>query len=106
MLILPPTLAIFDVGGPEVLMILLVALLLFGSQRLPELARNLGKSIREFKKATSGLEEELKRAIEAPPPPPRPRPPANPSFEQAPGISATESAAASPSQEPEKPPGP
>ena len=61
-------LAILDVGGPEVLLILLVALLLFGSQRMPDLARSLGKSIREFKKATSGLEEELKRAMEAPPP--------------------------------------
>jgi sec-independent protein translocase protein TatA len=64
-------LAILDLGGPEVLLILLVALLLFGSQRLPDLARSLGKSIREFKKATSGLEEELKRAMEAPPPSPR-----------------------------------
>ena len=50
------------------MLILLVALLLFGSQRLPDLARSLGKSIREFKKATSGLEEELRRAMEAPPP--------------------------------------
>jgi sec-independent protein translocase protein TatA len=65
-----PPLAILDLGGPEVLLILLVALLLFGSQRLPDLARSLGKSIREFKKATSGLEEELRRAMEAPPPSP------------------------------------
>lgn len=79
-----PTLAILDVGGPEILMILLVALLLFGSQRLPELARNLGKSIREFKKATSGLEEELRRAIEAPPPVARPRPPATPTLQASP----------------------
>ncbi len=69
-------LAILDLGGPEVLLIMLVALLLFGSQRLPDLARSLGKSIREFKKATSGLEEELRRAMEAPPP--RPRQPAAP----------------------------
>jgi len=68
-------LAILDIGGPEVMLILLVALLLFGSQRLPDLARSLGKSIREFKKATSGLEEELRRAMEAPPPNPPPRPP-------------------------------
>jgi sec-independent protein translocase protein TatA len=68
-------LAILDLGGPEVLLIMLVALLLFGSERLPDLARSLGKSIREFKKATSGLEEELKRAMEAPPPPPRQPPP-------------------------------
>ncbi len=84
-------------------MILLVALLLFGSERLPELARNLGKSIREFKKATSGLEEELKRAIEAPPPPVRPRPPANPTFDKGPSTAASESAPAPPPSEPEKP---
>jgi len=78
MTVMPATtlpLAIFDIGGPEVLLIMLVALLLFGSQRLPDLARSLGKSIREFKKATSGLEEELRRAMEAPPPSPPPRPP-------------------------------
>jgi sec-independent protein translocase protein TatA len=69
-----PTLAIFDVGGTEVMMIMLITLLLFGSDRLPSLARGMGKAIREFKKATSGLEDELKRAMEAPPPQ-KPRPP-------------------------------
>ena len=39
---------------------------------MPDLARSLGKSIREFKKAASSLEEELKRALETPPPPPPP----------------------------------
>ena len=57
---------------------MLVTLLLFGSKRMPDLARGLGKSIREFKKATSGLEEELKRAIELPPEPSHPRQPTNP----------------------------
>jgi len=69
------TLAILDIGGTEILMIMLIVLLLFGSDRLPELARGMGKSIREFKKATSGLEEELKRALEEPPPKPRPQVP-------------------------------
>jgi sec-independent protein translocase protein TatA len=73
-----PIFAIFDVGGTEVLLIMLVTLLLFGSKRMPDLARGLGKSIREFKKATSGLEEELKRALELPPEPSHPRQPANP----------------------------
>ncbi|MFT3784015.1 MAG: twin-arginine translocase TatA/TatE family subunit [Nibricoccus sp.] len=61
--------ALFDVGGPEVMMIFLVVLLLFGGKKMPELARGLGKSIREFKKATAGVEEEIKKAIEAPPEP-------------------------------------
>lgn len=60
---LQPTLAIFDIGGPEVLMVMFLVLLLFGGKKLPELARGLGKSVREFKKATAGVEEEIKRAI-------------------------------------------
>lgn len=63
-----PDFAIFDIGGTEVLIIMLITLLLFGSKRLPELARSMGKSIREIKKATSGFEEELRSAIESPPP--------------------------------------
>ncbi|MBU0715373.1 MAG: twin-arginine translocase TatA/TatE family subunit [Verrucomicrobia bacterium] len=39
-----------NVGWPEILLILLVVLLLFGAKRLPDLARSLGKSLREFKK--------------------------------------------------------
>lgn len=73
MFILNRYLAFLDIGGTEIMMVMLVMLLLFGSRRLPELARNLGKSMREIRKATSGLEEELRRALEAPPPPPPPR---------------------------------
>lgn len=47
-------------------MIMFVVLLLFGADKLPELARGLGKSVREFKKATSGLEEEVRKAMEEP----------------------------------------
>jgi sec-independent protein translocase protein TatA len=73
-----PSLAFLDVGGTELMMIMLVILLLFGSKRMPDLARGIGKTIREFRKATSGLEEELRRAIETPPSPPQPRKPAAP----------------------------
>ncbi len=59
--------AILDVGTPELLLIFFVILLLFGGQRLPELAKGLGKSVREFKKATSGIEEEIKRAMDEQP---------------------------------------
>lgn len=67
-----PLAFIEGVGGPELMMILAVMLLLFGSRRLPDLARGFGKSIREFKKAATGVEEEIKRAMEAPPPRHRP----------------------------------
>ena len=50
-------------GGSEWLVILLVVLLLFGAKRLPELARGLGKSIREFKKATSEVEDNIREAL-------------------------------------------
>lgn len=62
------------IGGPELLMIMFIVLLLFGADRMPDLARGLGRAMREFKKATSGVEQEVRRAMEEPPPPPKPRP--------------------------------
>ena len=50
-------------GGSEWIIILLVVLLLFGAKRLPELAKGLGKSIREFKKATSEVEDNIREAM-------------------------------------------
>ncbi len=44
----------------EILLILLVAMLLFGAGRLPEIGRSLGEGIRNFKKAFSGEEEKVK----------------------------------------------
>jgi sec-independent protein translocase protein TatA len=44
-------LAIFNLGGSELLLIFLIILLLFGGAKLPSLARGLGQSIKEFKKA-------------------------------------------------------
>ncbi|MFN0064857.1 MAG: twin-arginine translocase TatA/TatE family subunit [Chlamydiales bacterium] len=49
------------IGGWELIVILIVVLVLFGGRRLPELARNLGKGLREFKKASQGLDEEIKQ---------------------------------------------
>ena len=49
-----------SIGMPGLLIILLVVLLLFGAKRLPELARGLGKGIREFKDATKQVENEFK----------------------------------------------
>ena len=104
MCILFPSLAILDVGGTEVLMIMLVVLLLFGSKRMPELARSLGKSIREFKKAASSLEEELKRALETPPPPPQPRRPAAPAVTDLSSKDTTQPPSSEPAPPPEENP--
>lgn len=59
------TLAFIEgLGGPEMLLILVIILMLFGKDKLPELARGLGKSMKELKKATSNVEEEFKRALQ------------------------------------------
>ncbi|MDQ4149939.1 MAG: twin-arginine translocase TatA/TatE family subunit [Actinomycetota bacterium] len=53
-------------GPGEMLMIAVVALLLFGPRRLPEIARSVGKAVREFKKATSEFSQELTMELEQP----------------------------------------
>ena len=56
-----------NLGMPEILVILVLALLLFGPKKLPELGRSLGQSIREFKKGASEIKEELESALEEKP---------------------------------------
>lgn len=48
-----------SIGMPEILLIFLVVLLVFGAKRIPEIARGMGKGIREFKDATSDIKREL-----------------------------------------------
>jgi sec-independent protein translocase protein TatA len=50
------------IGGPEMIMIFVVILLLFGAKKLPELARGIGKSMGEFKKAREDFENEITRS--------------------------------------------
>jgi len=50
------------IGMPEMIMIFVVVLLLFGAKKLPELARGIGKSMGEFKKARDDFEREITRA--------------------------------------------
>lgn len=52
-----------NMGGPELMVVLFAVLLLFGGKKLPELARGLGKGIREFKDASEGVKREIHRNI-------------------------------------------
>lgn len=53
-----------SLGAPEMIMIFVVILLLFGAKKLPELARGIGKSMGEFKKARDDFEREITRGEE------------------------------------------
>jgi sec-independent protein translocase protein TatA len=60
-------LALFSMGGTEIILILAGVLLLFGGKKLPELAKGLGQGIREFKKATKAVTDEVQNAAEEKP---------------------------------------
>ena len=63
-----------SIGTPELLVILFVALLMFGG-RLPDVARSLGKSFNQFKRGLKDVENEVDRADSTPPPRTLPTPP-------------------------------
>lgn len=48
------------IGFPEILLIVLALLLLFGAKKIPELMRGLGKGVSEFKKGIKDIEDEIK----------------------------------------------
>ena len=51
---------ILFIGGPEILIIMLVVVMLFGSKKIPEIARGLGKGIREMKDASNDIRREIR----------------------------------------------
>ncbi len=55
-----------NIGYPEILMILVLGLLMFGPKRLPEIARSVGKALRELRKAADELSDELKAGFDEP----------------------------------------
>jgi sec-independent protein translocase protein TatA len=57
-----PLAIIGSLGGQEIVVIFLIVLLLFGAKKLPELARGIGKSMGEFKKAREDFEKEITTA--------------------------------------------
>ena len=74
------SLAILGMGGGELALVFAVILILFGAKKIPEFAKGLGQGIREFKKASREVTDEINNAAnEAPPPPPaKPQPAAAP----------------------------
>lgn len=66
----------FNIGAPELIVILVIALLIIGPGKLPDVGSALGKSIREFRKASTDVEDATK--IDTSPIPPAAPPPAQP----------------------------
>lgn len=52
-----------NLGMPEIIVICIAVLVLFGAKKIPEFAQGLGKGIREFKRAMNSTEEEIKKGI-------------------------------------------
>ena len=55
---------LFSLGAPEIILIALVVLLIFGGKKIPELMRGLGKGETSFKKGLKDVDEEIKKDIE------------------------------------------
>ncbi len=83
-------LAIFNLCGGEIILILAIVLILFGAKKLPELAKGLGQGIKEFKKATDHASEGLRDVMaQSAPNAPR-RLPAATTFSPAPECAASQ----------------
>jgi sec-independent protein translocase protein TatA len=54
---------LFGLGAGEIILILIVILVLFGGKKIPDVMQGLGKGIREFKKASRDIEDDLKSSI-------------------------------------------
>jgi sec-independent protein translocase protein TatA len=63
--------SLLNLGGPDLIIILFIVLILFGAKKLPELARGMGQAVREFSKA----KDEFEREVTRPPAPADAQPP-------------------------------
>jgi sec-independent protein translocase protein TatA len=52
-----------NIGFPGLILILVIALIIFGPNKLPEIGRAVGKSMREFKKATQDIQDDIKKEV-------------------------------------------
>jgi sec-independent protein translocase protein TatA len=62
--------SIMNLAGPDLIIILLIILVLFGAKKLPELARGMGQAVKEFQKAKDEFSDELKKSDTTPATPP------------------------------------
>ena len=53
----------FNIGPTELIVILVIALIVFGPKRLPEISKTVGKSLREFRKATEGIRGQIEEGL-------------------------------------------
>ena len=63
--------SIMNLVGPDMMVILLIVLLLFGAKKLPELARGMGRAVKEFSSARDEIEREFSHGGAHPPAPPK-----------------------------------
>jgi Tat protein translocase TatB subunit len=90
----------FNIGMPELILILVVALIVLGPKRLPEMAKSLGKALREFQKATEDLKDSLQKDLHPDEPPgPSHEPKVLGAPPAAPGSSEAPSAGTAPASE-------
>jgi sec-independent protein translocase protein TatA len=54
----------FDIGGGEIVLILMVVLMLFGSDKIPDIARTLGKLMAQLKNATNDIKHEIQKGVD------------------------------------------
>lgn len=53
-----------SLGAPEIIIIALIVLLLFGGKKIPELMKGLGKGVRSFKEGAAGVKDEIEKSVE------------------------------------------
>ncbi|MCP5520701.1 MAG: twin-arginine translocase TatA/TatE family subunit [Verrucomicrobiales bacterium] len=96
----------FGLGGSELMVVMAIVLILFGAKKIPEFAKGLGSGIKEFRKASREVQEEIERAGREvdEPPPSRPAPTPIPAANQVPTGSGEGSSASEPGAEPATPP--
>lgn len=83
----------FNIGAPELIIILVIALLILGPGKLPDVGSALGRSIREFRKATSDIQESVNAPI-----PPQAAAAQQPPAQAAPVAQAAPAAPATPAE--------